>query len=147
MWLATGNPFEGISAQRMSVGSFGLRNLLHPERFLHNFLLEPPRFASVTTSIVDRLFFVFFLAVCPLVYRTCGAGLFTYTLVMGCAPPLLGSFMSYKRFLLPIFPLFIALASATESGRLAPFRTPLLILFAALQILFLSLHALNYWVA
>lgn len=147
MWLATGNPFEGIVAQRMSVGSFSLRNLLHPERFLHNLLLGPPYFASMTASLGDRLFFVFFLALCPLVYRTCGTSLFAYTIAMGCLPPLLGSFLSYKRFLLPVFPLFIALGSATETGWLAPFRTPLLILFAALQILYLSLHALNYWVA
>jgi hypothetical protein len=147
MWLATGNPSEGIAAQRMSVGSFSIGNLLHPELFLHNLMFEPPHLASVTTSLVDRLFFVFFLAVCPLVYRTCGAELFAYTLVMGFTPPLLGSFMSYKRFLLPIFPLFIALSSATESGRFAPLRLPLLVFFAALQVVFLALHALNYWVA
>ena len=147
MWLTTGNPSEGIAAQRRSVGSFSIGHLLHPELFLHNLLFEPPHLASVTTSLVDRLFFLFFLAVCPLVYRTCGAELFAYTLVMGFAPPLLGSFMSYKRFLLPIFPLFIALSSATESGRLAPLRRPLLVFFAALQVLFLALHALNYWVA
>ncbi len=101
---------------------------------------------SYTSSIVDRGFFLFFLALCPLVYRVSGAGLLAYTIVLGCTP-LLGNFMSYKRYVLPIFPLFIALAHATESGRLAPLRMPLLILFAALQILFLALHALNYWVA
>ena len=145
MGLATGDPFEGFAAQQRSIGGWSLRNLLHPELFVRNFLLAPPHLRSYTSSIVDRAFFLCFLALCPLIYRVSGAPLLAYAIVLG-STPLLGSFMSYERYLLPIFPLYIALAHVTQSSRLASIWIPLLVL-AGLQALLLALHTLNYWVA
>ncbi|HEU0169701.1 MAG TPA: hypothetical protein VFS62_18150, partial [Chloroflexota bacterium] len=58
-----------------------------------------------------------------------------------------GTFMSYPRYLLAAFPVFLCVALLLQDRRVKWLQPPLLFLFVMLQSLFVVMHALSYWVA
>jgi hypothetical protein len=58
-----------------------------------------------------------------------------------------GTFMSYSRYLLLPFPIFIVAAMLLRRPHWTYVRAALLYFMVMLQSLFLVMHALNYWVA
>ena len=139
----TGSFFSGFEAQTLFGAHNSLGNLFDPAAwFLRNFVDIQYTFNGFTTSILNRIFFVLFLVLLWFVYRYLDTTLFLYSLVMGLVPALSDSFMSYIRFLLVIFPVFIALAIRFQ-------KNPYVIIIpsAILQVLLLVAHSLNYWVA
>ncbi len=68
--------------------------------------------------------------------------LFCYTFIMGVVPALMGSFMSYARYLLMVFPIFIVLALLLRQKSYF-----VIVPMVVLQVLFSLMHCLNFWVA
>lgn len=146
IYLSTSSPFSGFSAANLVVSRWDIFEALLPQGFFINFFSNNLQIHGFTNSIIDRVFFIFFLFSLILIYKKCDLTLFVYSLFMGSAP-LFGSFMSYSRYILLIFPIFIVLAMILEEKKYNFLKIPFLFLSFSLQILFLIIHALNYWVA
>ena len=92
-------------------------------------------------SLVTRLFFLLFLAVLLAARKRMDRGLWAYALALGLFCAMVGTLISYPRYLLTVFPFFIALALR--------FRDRAEIYLAVclpLQALYAILQSLNYWV-
>jgi len=139
----TGSFFSGFDAQSLYVANNSLGNLIHPiSWFQRNFLNIHYTFNGYTTSILNRIFFGFYLILLYFVYKYLDRTLFIFSLILGMIPALTGDFMSFIRYILVVFPLFIVLSLKFQ-------KNPYLIIIPSfmLQILLLIAHALNYWVA
>jgi Gpi18-like mannosyltransferase len=139
----TGSFFSGFDAEKIYFPHNSLYNLLQPVAwFQNNFLNIQYSFNGYTTSILNRIFFGFFLILLYFIYKYLDTTLFLYSLALGLIPALSDSFMSYIRFILVIFPIFIVLALRFQ-------KNPYLIIIpsAMFQVLLLIAHTLNYWVA
>jgi len=66
---------------------------------------------------------------------------------VGLLNVLSGTFMSYSRYVLLAFPILIAAAMLLDGRRAPAVRLPLLFLLVMVQGLFLTMHALSWWVA
>lgn len=146
MQLTTGNLFDGFVQQNRFVLGLGLPNLLAPFMIIHNFFTPHLSVHSFQTSAVDRAFFVFFLCMLPLIYKLLDKPLFSYSILMGITP-FLGTFMAFPRYMLPIFPIAIALGFVFQHEKYRFLLYPYLLLSFSLQVFFTVLYALNYWVA
>lgn len=143
MRSATGDYFAGFTSQKAFVAQNAVANLFHPWQWFHaNFLGVRLAVHGFTNSAIDRVFFLLYLAALVPVYRRLDKVVFVYALVMGLSGALAGSFMAYTRYLLPIFPIFMALAASLGSKYFL-----VLVPAAFLQVLFLVAHCLNYWIA
>jgi hypothetical protein len=139
----TGSFFSGFDAQTLYVANNSLGNLFHPiSWFQRNFLNIHYTFNGYTTSILNRIFFGFYLILLYFVYKYLDKTLFIYSFILGMIPALTGDFMSYIRYLLVVFPIFIVLSLKFQ-------KNPYFIIIPSFvfQILLLIAHALNYWVA
>lgn len=144
MAVLTGNPLAHVYAAQLYPSHWSLSNVVRIDLLVRNFFAGPIYIHSPLGSVFDRLFFVIFLASAPLVYRKVDKPLFVYYLSIGLVP-LLGSFMSYTRYLLPAFPLYIAYADVF--ARHQKLFLPLLLAMLMLQYFFIGLHVRNLWVA
>jgi len=140
-----GSPFSGISGLN-SISSWNLFGVIDPLSVAKNLFLTKVSLHGFNDSIIDRLFFIFFMVMLPLVYKKMPRHYFFYTLVVGLVP-LFGSFTSYTRYLLPAFPIFIVLAILLQGKNKEYFRVILIFSCALMQSLFFIMHILNYWVA
>jgi Gpi18-like mannosyltransferase len=139
----TGSFFSGFDAQNLYIANNSLGNLFHPiSWFQRNFINIHYTFNGYTTSILNRIFFGFYLLLLFFLYKYLDKTLFVYSLALGLIPALTGDFMSYIRYLFVVFPIFIVLSLKFQKN--AYF---IIIPSFMLQILLLILHALNYWVA
>ena len=139
----TGSFFSGFDAQNLYFVHNSISNLFNPVSwFQRNFLDIHYTFHGFTTSILNRIFFGFFLILLYFIHKYLDTTLFLYSLALGLIPALSDSFMSYIRFLIVIFPIFIVLALKLQ-------KNPYLIIIpsAMFQVLLLIAHALNFWVA
>lgn len=138
-----GGYLAGLNAHDLYVNHSSLGNLLAPRAwFERNFLNTSFAVHGYTNSIIDRVGFGLALMVLVGVFRQQPKALFAYALVTLLVPALAGSFMSYTRMLLVVFPLFIYLGARWEQSALA-----LVPPFFALQLLFFLMHTGSYWVA
>jgi hypothetical protein len=133
---------SGLDAQQLYVARKSLGNMLHPSRwFVDNFLDIHLQLHSYTSSIIDRAAFVICLPLLVGVYRTQNMALFAYAALTMLVPALAGTFMSYTRMLLVVFPLCMYL------GVRVPRFEYLAIPMFALQVLLYLMHTGGYWVA
>jgi hypothetical protein len=107
MWLWTGNPFEGMEAQK-HWGVHSITNLVDIPKFVVGFF-SPTDLHTFKGSVFDRCMFVLLLYLVPCVWRL-GKDLLAWTYVLGVLPAMSGTFTSFTRFESTVFPLFIALA-------------------------------------
>ncbi len=140
-----GDSLAGIKGLSM-LSTWNIANVIDPFGLLRGFLSGPYVLHGFQSSIIDKMFFVFFLAALPFVYRLMPRHYFYFTLAIGLVP-LFGSFTSYTRYLLPAFPIFIMLAYHLSEERKIAFRYSLIFAFISLQTLFFIMHILNYWAA
>lgn len=143
----TGNPFEQFAAQRYFIVQYSVLSFINPLNWIHVFLQWPLVIHGFTNSIIDRLFFVFFLLSLFFLYKKISFSFFVYALVIGVIPVLSGSFMSYTRHVIVVFPVFILLGIISTEKKWKPFVFPLIHIMLLLQGLFVVMQALNYWVA
>ncbi len=146
IYRATGNPWRGFLAQQYFVSQRNVLNLFHPETLLHNLFSWSTGPDGYTNLVLDRLFFLLFAALLYSIYKKTDIVLFSYSLLFGLTP-LLGSFMSYTRLLLPVFPIYIVFALAFDDPKRRFLRFALLGLSFSLQTFLTVLQALNFWVA
>jgi hypothetical protein len=147
MKAATGNAFEMFNAMSDYISAHSLGYLLHPLQLLQLLAQWPLELHGFTDSVIDRLFFLGFLILILPMLRRVHPALAVYALAVGLLNVLSGTFMSYTRYILLAFPVFITLALLLRDRRLAVWRLPLLFFSTMVQALFLVMHALSYWVA
>ncbi|MFI5394445.1 MAG: hypothetical protein ACHQ9S_02830 [Candidatus Binatia bacterium] len=145
MKAATGDAFAPFHAQGAFISQRSLGSLLKPWLPLTNLFIPNLTLHGFTTSVIDRAFFVAFVASLPVVYRRVDLVLFVFCLLMGMEP-FLGSYMSYTRYVMLAFPLYIGWGVRFRGWGDYAFYAALFPLLM-LQALFVSLHSLNYWVA
>lgn len=144
MQATTGNLFSGLEYD-FAKYFFDSNASIH-WNFFQNISINNLSLHNPNTSLIDRLFFIFFLFMLPLIWKKTDKTLFSYSFVFGMVP-LLGSFMSYTRYLLIVFPLFIVLGIYFVKKKNKELFFSYLYLSLLLQSLFLIMHVLNYWVA
>lgn len=144
MHFATGNALSGIKAGESFVGGYSVGNLLNPADIVKNFFISKLSLHDYNHSIIDRMFFVFYIILLPLIYKYLPKPFFFYSLIG--FTPFLGSFMGYSRYVFVVFPIFIVLGLLVQK-KWGLFLLPLLILFIFLQVTFIVLYSLNFWVS
>jgi hypothetical protein len=147
MRLMTGDFFSQFIAQSHFIAGFSFSKVFQPWLAVKEFFNGPLELNGYLNSLVDRGFFLFFLVMLVPIYRLRRPELLVFALVFGLLPVLAGSFQSYTRFLLVVFPLYIGLATLLSRERFTGIRIGLLYVMGLLQSLFLIMHALSYWVA
>ena len=143
--LVLGGAFEGLNGIN-SIASWNPINILDPGSLIRNLVAVKLQWHGFQNSLLDRAFFIFFLLLLPVIYKKMPRQYFYFALVMGLVP-LLGSFTSYMRYLLPVFPIYIVLADILKKQKLLIIRILVFSIFIALQALLFGMHILNYWVS
>jgi hypothetical protein len=139
----TGSFFSGFYAQNRFVSQNSVMNLFDPVSWVQkNFIDIQYTVNGYTTGILDRIVFGFYLVFLYYIYKYLDTTLFVFSLALGLIPALTGDLMSYMRYILVIFPIFIILSLKFQ-------KTPYVIIipFIVVQVLLLIAHTLNYWVA
>lgn len=107
MWLWTGNPFEGLVAQRYW-GVHSIFNLFNIPKFAVSFF-QPTIWHGFEGSVLDRCAFVLLVWCLPIINRL-GKDMLAWAFALGVLPAMSGTFTSFVRFEALVFPLFVALA-------------------------------------
>jgi hypothetical protein len=110
MWLATGNALEMIQAMTGYVSAHSLSYILHPVELAQALGQWPLAIHGFTNSIIDRAVFLGFLLLLAPLFRRVHPALAVYALAVGLLNVVSGTFMSYSRYILLAFPIFIAAA-------------------------------------
>ncbi len=115
MLLWTGNAFEGFQAQKAFPYSPSIRNMFDWQGF-SGALLNVQGLDGMMDSALDRGLFILFLVLLPLMYRLNKTWCF-YTLPAGLVPAMTSYFMSYRRYILICFPVFVVLAQLLAKSK------------------------------
>jgi len=142
MHVLTGNWYEHFATQQHVVSEHSIAYFINLKRwFLDNFVHLDWKAHGMLNSVFDRLAFLWYVGILFYVFRQQDKTLFCYTFFLGMVPAFSDRFISYTRFLIVIFPLYVQLArSPLNHGRF------LLGMFVA-QLLLLAGHSLNIWIA
>src|SRR3990170_205343 len=146
MRLTTGEVLAQFQAVGLYQSDWSIRHVFEPDILLRHLLAKD---LSIVHTYWDRLAFLGFVAALPLIYRRVDRPLFLFCLLMGMVP-LLGSFMSYTRYLALAVPMYIAFGSWFEAGgawRRGPVFVCALCGLGLVQAAFLVFHTRYYWVA
>lgn len=143
MYLYSGNWFASFEAQRFFISQYSAQSIFDLYRWLReNFLQIKLSFYGTTNNVFDRLAFFFFLVFLWQMYRRRDdKAYFYYALLMGLIPALSDHFMSYTRYLIVVFPLYLQLALNRFHHK------TLQTLMFACQLILAAFHSLGYWVA
>jgi len=147
MRAATGNAFEMFQAMKSYVSAHSITYVLHPLQLAHALAEWPLAIHGFTNSAIDRALFLVFLLLLVPMFRRVHPALAVFALAVGILNVASGTFMSYSRYLLLAFPIFIAAAMLLQRPNLRVLRLPLAYCMVMVQGLFLVMHALSYWVA
>ncbi len=135
MGLWTGNPFEGLEAQKYW-GVHSIWNLVNVPKFVVG-LVTPTAWHAFRGSLLDRCVFVLVLYVLPVIWRL-GKDMMAWTLMLAIVPAMSGTFTSFTRFASCAFPVFIGLGVFFAMPRR---RVPQYALLAV----FIILHGVLVW--
>lgn len=142
MYLSTGNAFDGIQAQKFYANHPSLGNAVDLSGLADSLILTKWDLES-THSILDRVMFVLVLVTLPMVWRI-RPSWFWWVIAAAIIPAATNWFLSFRRFELLLFPVFVAWARWFEMGnsRWAWWYTLLLsfILQAVMTYRFLSFN-------
>ncbi len=131
MHLWTGNALEGFAAQKFYPNSPSIANMFDISGF-GNALLNVRTLDGMTDSALDRIFFLLFLALLWPIYRL-NKVWFWYVLPAGLVPALSSWFMSYRRYIMVLFPMFVVLAVALRRTKSRWLFWYYVVLLAAIQ--------------
>ena len=107
MYLETGSPTSGMKAQDAFISNRSILDLVDVPG-LFGALADVEWGHAYKTSALDRLFFLLFAGALVVLWRRdTDKTLFFYALPMGLIPAMT-SFMSYTRYVVVVFPVFIA---------------------------------------
>lgn len=146
-WLHTGDPLTGFKNQALFVAQGSISNLWHPIQTW----LQFARVHSITTRTYltapqDRVAFVATLVALPGLWRLDKTWAH-WVFWMGVVPPISSRFMSGMRYDLLAWPIFVVYASFLATPARRPWLWLLVGACVAVQALFISLHALSFWVS
>ena len=147
MRAATGNAFEMFETMKSYVSAHSITYILHPLQLAHALGQWPLAIHGFTNSAIDRALFLVFLLLLVPMFRRVHPALAVFALAVGVLNVVSGTFMSYSRYLLLAFPLFIAAATLLQQPNRRFLRLPLAYCMVMVQGLLLVIHALSYWVA
>ncbi len=143
MEVMTGNPFSGFEAQSYYHMSKSISTLFHPlDWFMNNFVRIHLSFNQPFTGALDRICFLFYLALAAVSWRLLPNHLWVYVLVVGLVSGLSGDLTSFMRYFIVLFPLFVTMAI-----RLKSYFWYVVGACFIVQVLFVLLYSLNDWVA
>jgi hypothetical protein len=134
MWNWTGNPFEGMQAQKYW-GVHSISNLWNVPKFVTGFF-SPSEWHEFRGSVLDRSVFILLLYCLPVLWRL-DKELLVWIYIFGVLPAMSGTFTSFTRFASCAFPLFIALGILLSKRQWRWPRYGLLAVFVVLHIVLL----------
>ncbi len=135
MWLWTGNPLEGLQAQRFWGNVHSVSNALNPVKTLAA-LFDPTTVHEFTGSVVDRTCFILMLYCLPLCLRL-DRSFAVWIYMLGVFPAMSGTFTSFTRYASTVFPMFVALGVLLAAREHARWRNVLLAVFLAGHLILL----------
>jgi len=146
MYFSTGSLLSGLAAQAYFATNNGLDNLLHPLHWLtRNFIFyDWTVLHGITQSLFNRVFFFGFMLALPFLYRSVDRDLFWYTAIVAGVTAVSGDLVSWPRYMLMLFPVFILLALKIKKRYILVTWG---IVSGLLQICLLLAHTQNFWVA
>jgi hypothetical protein len=113
MYAFTGNAFEGFTAQKAYPNSPSITNMFNV-RGIAASLFNVNSIGGMMDGLEDRLFFFLFLGLLPFIYCLDKTWFF-YALPAGLVPALTNWFMSYRRYAIMLFPMFVVLAQLLDN--------------------------------
>jgi hypothetical protein len=143
MYVSTGNPMEGLEAQKYFIGQRSLSKLFDLPALVHSFADIKP-WHGFLDSPFDRFWFLVLLVLLPKIWKM-DQRYFWFSVLLGVIPVLTGTFWSFTRFLVVVFPVFIAAADVLSKDKWKGFRWPTVGILFSLQIVFLIRYVNNYW--
>jgi len=105
MWLYTGNAFEGFKAQQQYPNSPSIANMFNIAGLARAFV-NAYSYDGMLDSILDRALFVVVLCSLPILWLR-NKTWFFFVGTAGVIPALSSWFISYRRYSLILFPLFV----------------------------------------
>jgi len=141
MYFYTGNALSGFEAQKAFPHSPSIGNIFDPVGFWNSFVNIRSIF-GMRDALLDRLFFLLLLILLPFVWKL-NRTWFFYTLLVGVVPALTNWFMSYRRYIMVCFPIFVVLALQMQKSRHKGVYWYYIALLVLLQIATIIL-AVNY---
>lgn len=143
MYLASGNALEGFDAQEQFRSGSSILRLLDPIGFLALFA-RSLSLHGFSDSLLDRLWFVLFLATLPALWRL-DKRWFAYALPMGLIPAVTVQLLSFTRYALVVFPCFVVAGVFFSAPERRRWFGPVLFLLLGFQVLLLGRHVNNLW--
>ncbi|MCF7707871.1 MAG: glycosyltransferase [Verrucomicrobia bacterium] len=151
MWLLTGNPFEGFHAQtQWKVGLAGEVTQVNSALNLFNVPEFIIKFVTINGlhvyfgSFLDRVWFVLMLIILPLLWRR-DREWFWWALALGLMPAVVCSLVSFTRYLLMAFPVFVAWAILLAPARRRVWLYCVVFELALIHFNLLLRHINFYW--
>jgi len=142
MFLSTGNALEGFAAQSAYLADASPRKILDLPGLWTTFTNVQSPF-GMENAVFDRVLFVIFLLSLPLTYRL-SREWFWFALPAGVVPALTNSFISYRRYVVIVFPFFVVLALLLRRGPTWMFWY-FLAISALLQFVLVCLYSSFNW--
>jgi len=144
MTLMAGDPLEGFAAQDRFHTSSTVGRLFDVTGFIAFFIQGAISLHGVTTSLIDRLWFVWLLLCLPSLWRF-DKTWFAFALVMGVVPAMTAPIVSFTRYALVLFPVFAVTSRFLASEERRSWILPILLAFGGIQGIFLLRHINNMW--
>jgi hypothetical protein len=142
-WVA-GDPFAGLRAT-LETTRASTSNLLHPIGFIQQFFASGIELHGILNSAIDRAIFIMVLAALwPMIRRDPADA--AYSIPAAIIPAMTQSMMSYSRYALVIFPVFIVGGRLLSPPRRRPWFCVLLAASFSLEIILLIRHVHWDWV-
>jgi len=143
MAWCTGNPWEGIKAQKIWGHRHSLGNLVDPTKFLVQ-LFQPSQWHEFAGSTLDRACFLGFCATIPYCASRMRWALW-WILTLALLPAMSGSFTSFTRYGCCVFPCFLAAGRLIVEARVAWIGYLVMAVGALLQCVLLWRFACMGW--
>ena len=140
MYFYTNNPFEGFVVQSQYPAQPSIGKIFDLSRFIHT-LAQFSWSHDYLHSFMDRIVFITFLISLFWILQI-DVKYYAYALLTGLVPAMSSDLMSYTRYAVLVFPLFIVWARFGRQTRTLPL---LFMLFYGVQVLLLLLALSNHW--
>jgi hypothetical protein len=143
MQWTTGDPLSGFAAQNGFLSGYSANNFMHPLNwFMKNFVDLHWTWNGPLNGALSRVLFLALIPLVGLTYLKLEPLFVLYTLVLGMASALSGDLMSFPRYWLGLFPIFIVLAMDLRG-----LRRWVWLACGLAQVAFILLYSVNEWVA
>jgi hypothetical protein len=143
MQLATGDWAAGLEAQKLFAVQSSVGSLVDLPGLVVSFF-DVDYLHAYRNGFLDRAMFAWFLVCLPALWKLDRVWFF-YALSLGLVPALAAHFTSYVRYSMALLPLFVVTATFLASEERRPWRLPVLLGLAGLQILLAVRHINFIW--